>query len=87
MDLNPFFNQYLRDTRIPTLEYFFKNNALGYRWTNSVMGFNMPIKVMLNGKEQLLKPTSDWSTLAAVSSQPSLTVDSNFYVASINITD
>ncbi|MEM8520986.1 M1 family metallopeptidase [Flavobacterium sp. PL12] len=87
MDLNPFFNQYLRDTRIPTLEYFFKNNALGYRWTNSVMGFNMLIKVMLNGKEQLLKPTSDWSTLAAVSSQPSLTVDSNFYVASINITD
>ena len=87
MDLNPFFNQYLRDTRIPTLEYFFKNNALGYRWTNSVMGFNMPIKVMLNGKEQFLKPTSDWSTLAAVSSQPSLTVDSNFYVASINITD
>ncbi|CAM4090878.1 M1 family metallopeptidase [Flavobacterium weaverense] len=87
MDLNPFFNQYLRDTRIPTLEYFFKNNALGYRWTNSVMGFNMPIKVMLNGKEQLLKPTSDWSTLAAVSSQPSLTVDSNFYVARINITD
>jgi aminopeptidase N len=26
IDLSSFFNQYLRDTRIPTLEYFLKKN-------------------------------------------------------------
>ena len=36
VDLTTVFNQYLRDTRIPTLEYFFKDNNLGFRWTNCV---------------------------------------------------
>jgi hypothetical protein len=43
----------LRDTK---LEYAVKNNQLGYIWTNSVTGFNMPVKVTLNGKEELLQP-------------------------------
>lgn len=87
IDLNPVFNQYLRDTRIPTLEYYFKDNQLGYRWINCVPGFNMPVKVTLNGIEQLLKPRTDWDTIAAATENPKLNVDSNFYVASYSITE
>ena len=87
MDLNPFFNQYLRDNRIPTLEYFFKEGQLSYRWTNCVVGFNMPIKVKLNGTEQILKPKTEWVNIDAKSTNPKLVVDSNFYVASFNILD
>ena len=63
LDLGPFFNQYLRDIRIPTLEYKFKDNNLAYRWTNCVPGFNIPLKVTLNGKEQWLKPQVEWTNL------------------------
>jgi aminopeptidase N len=87
VDLNPFFNQYLRDIRIPTLEYFFKDNQLGYRWTNCVPGFNMPVKVKLNGKEELLQPETEWKNLPSNNENSRLEIDKNFYVASFNITE
>ncbi|MFV8327012.1 M1 family metallopeptidase [Flavobacterium sp. ZS1P14] len=87
IDLNTFFNQYLRDTRIPTLEYFFKDNQLGYRWTNCVSGFNMPLKVTLNGDEELLKPEIEWKSTRSKTENPKLEIDKNFYVAGFNITE
>ena len=87
IDLNTFFNQYLRDTRIPTLEYYFKDAKLGYRWTNCVPGFNMPVKITLNGTEKLLNPTTEWNSLESKTETPKLEIDKNFYVASFNITE
>jgi aminopeptidase N len=87
IDLSTVFNQYLRDTRIPTLEYFFKDNQAGYRWTNCVSGFNMPVKVTLNGKEELLQPETEWKSVPVNSENSKLEIDKNFYVASFNITE
>ena len=87
IDLSTVFNQYLRDTRIPTLEYFFKDNQFGYRWTNCVAGFNMPVKVTLNGKEELLQPKTEWKNVPANTENSKLEIDKNFYVASFNITE
>lgn len=87
IDLSTVFNQYLRDTRIPTLEYFFKDNQVGYRWTNCVSGFNMPVKVTLNGKEELLKPETEWKSLPTITENSKLEIDTNFYVAGFNITE
>lgn len=87
IDLSTVFNQYLRDTRIPTLEYFFKDNQIGYRWTNCVTGFNMPVKVTLNGKEELLKPKTEWKRIPANTENSKLEIDKNFYVASFDITE
>ncbi|MFV5689997.1 M1 family metallopeptidase [Flavobacterium sp. ZT3R25] len=87
IELNPFFNQYLRDIRIPTLEYFFKDNHFGYRWTNCVPNFNMPVKVTLNRKEELLKPETEWKGIPAKTENPKLEIDKNFYVAGFNITE
>ncbi|MDP3681435.1 MAG: M1 family metallopeptidase [Flavobacterium sp.] len=87
IDLSTVFNQYLRDTRIPTLEYFFKDNQVGYRWTNCVPGFNMPVKVTLNGKEELLQPETEWKSVPVNSENSKLETDKNFYVASFNITE
>ncbi|MBB1194356.1 M1 family peptidase [Flavobacterium sp. SOK18b] len=80
IDLSMVFNQYLRDTRIPKLEYTVKNNQLAYRWTNSVTGFNMPVKVTLNGKEELLHPETEWKTISLTSDNLKVVVDPNFYV-------
>ncbi|MBG6111375.1 aminopeptidase N [Flavobacterium sp. CG_9.10] len=87
MDLSAFFNQYLRDIRIPTLEYFFKNDKLGYRWTNCVPGFNMPIKITVNGTGKLLKPTTGWDSISVKSENAKLEIDKNFYVAGFNISE
>lgn len=87
IDLSTVFNQYLRDTRIPTLEYFFKDNQVGYRWTNCVSGFNMPVKVTLNGKEELLQPETEWKSVPVNTENSKLEIDKNFYVAGFNITE
>lgn len=87
LDLQPFFDQYLRDTRIPTLEYFFKDNKMGFRWTNCAEGFNMPVKIFINGKEQWLKPTVEWASNPISVDNPKLKIDPNFYVAEFNITE
>jgi len=83
INLEPFFDQYLRDIRIPTFEYYLKNNNLVYRWTNCVLGFNMPLKITLNGKEQWLKPQAEWATLPKINKDSKVQVDEDFYVKTI----
>lgn len=78
IDLTAFFNQYLRDIRIPTLEYKFKNNQLQYRYINIVNDFDMPIQVTINEKSQWLYPTASWKTLATTAK--TLEVDPDFYI-------
>jgi len=63
IDLKPFFDQYLRDIRIPVFEYSVKGNNLSFRWNNCVSGFNMPLKIYISGKEQIIKPTPFLTTL------------------------
>ncbi len=80
MDLNPFFNQYLRDIRIPTFEYKFKNNQLYYRWNNCVSDFKIPLKITLNGKTKWIKPQTVWTNLHQKTKNINLEVDKNFYI-------
>jgi aminopeptidase N len=87
IDLDTFFDQYLRDSRIPTLEYYFKGGTLGFRWTNCVTGFDMPLKIFLNGEEKWLKPSIIWSIKSIGLESPTLKIDSNFYVAQFDITN
>ncbi|MCC9138536.1 M1 family metallopeptidase [Pontibacter silvestris] len=79
-DLSSFFNQYLRDIRVPKLEYQVTGKVLKYRWSNSVAGFNMPVKVLLNGKEKWLEPTTNWQELKGLKKNTAVKVDPNFYI-------
>ncbi|WP_111307042.1 M1 family metallopeptidase [Confluentibacter sediminis] len=80
IDLTEFFNQYLRTTKIPTLEYNMENNQLKYRWTNIVDKFDMPIKVNINDKEQWIYPQSEWKIMSLKNKNFSFKVDPNFYI-------
>jgi aminopeptidase N len=82
MDLNPFFTQYLRDIRIPVLEYTFQGNTLKCRWTNTVAGFEIPIKVTINGTEVTLNPKAGWCEYANASKIEKIEVNKDFYVFS-----
>lgn len=86
MDLTPFFDQYLRDTRIPILEYAFRDAQLMYRWVNTVSGFSMPVDVTVNGKEVRLNPTTTLNNLEVDEvDEPRLVLDPNYYASSFNL--
>jgi aminopeptidase N len=80
IDFTSVFNQYLRSTSIPVLEYKFEEKNLVYRWTNCNPDFNMPVKADVNG-EHWLKPSTEWKKeRISNDANPVLQIDKNFYV-------
>jgi aminopeptidase N len=86
MNLKPFFDQYLRDIRIPVFEYYVKDNKLTFRWNNCVAGFNMPLKIFVSGTEMIIKPVIRFTTIDLAISNAVIVVDPNYYVAALNMT-
>jgi hypothetical protein len=52
-----------------------------YRWGNCVKGFQMKLKVSINGQVQWLEPTQKWQNLSQEEPIRSVEVDPDFYVA------
>jgi aminopeptidase N len=79
-DLSKIFDQYLRTTKIPQLEYKITGNKLSYRWTNCVPGFEMPVR--LEGSGDWLHPITAWkeTTITADKKLNGVVADKNFYV-------
>ena len=81
--LGPVFDEYLRTTMVPMLEYKIENGRLSYRWTNVVPGFAMPVRVAVGDSTSYswITPTAAWKTMPRpVASGARLRVDPNFYV-------
>ena len=80
IDFSKVFDQYLRTTQVPLLEYKLTDHNLSYRYTNAVKGFNMPLKISFD-KERWIKPTEDWQSLKGITADDrKFSVDSNFYI-------
>jgi aminopeptidase N len=79
MNLSKVFDQYLRDARIPILEYYQQDGALHYRWISAVKDFDMPVDVLLDGSTKRLQPKTSWQKLAGAPVQV-LVVDPDYYV-------
>jgi aminopeptidase N len=86
LDLKPFFDQYLRDVRIPVFEYYIKGKELSFRWNNCVLGFNMPVKVEVSGESMTLNPSGTYKTILLKTEKAEVRVDPGWYVATLNIT-
>ncbi|GAA3515827.1 M1 family metallopeptidase [Aquimarina addita] len=78
IDLTAFFNQYLRDTKIPTLEYEFNETGLKYRYVDIVKNFDMPIRLKVDGKDQWITPNATWQTTTLKAKE--INIDPNFYI-------
>ncbi|WP_269235781.1 M1 family metallopeptidase [Flavobacterium flavigenum] len=85
INFNRVFAQYLTTTKIPVLEYIFKDGSFGYHWSNCVAKFDMPIKVRLNGIDTWLKPTTEWKSQKTTNDQKTIEVSKDFYVTASNI--
>ncbi len=77
-DLSHIFDQYLRTTNIPELQYKKEGDIISYKWTNVVKGFNMPVK-LTNGK--WIYPTEASKKITVKDAGgPGLSVVPDFYI-------
>jgi len=86
INLARFFDQYLRDVRIPVFEYFIKGNDLIFRWNNCVRGFNMPLKIYVSGKALTINPSQTFSAITLETENAEIKVDPGYYVGVLNMT-
>jgi aminopeptidase N len=87
VDLSKIFDQYLRNTQMPVLEYKIDGYKLSYHWTNCVKGFDLPLKIHFK-TDQWIKPTEEWKTLNFYpEGDTKFDVDPNFYIKTKKITD
>jgi aminopeptidase N len=78
-DFSKIFDQYLRNIKIPVLEYRITGDNVSFRWTNVVNGFDMPVK--LAGSSDWIKPTTEWSNVTVTETlMKNFQVDRNFYI-------
>jgi hypothetical protein len=82
LDLSKLFDEYLRTTKVPTLEYKLQGSQLSYRWTNVVPGFAMPVRITTtSARLSWIRPTESWKTTTVKLDRPEdFHVDENFYV-------
>jgi aminopeptidase N len=82
MDLSKVFDQYLRTTDVPVLEWRVEDGALHHRWTDVVDGFAMPVRVRMapGAPYEWIRPTTAWQASALPGDGSALQVDPDFYV-------
>ena len=80
MDLSKVFDQYLRDYRVPIFEYEITNGELKYRWNNVIDGFDMPIEVIIDGKNTIINPSTEFKKTPI--QNLFINVDDDYYIFS-----
>src|SRR5215203_1932783 len=59
-DYSKVFEQYLRTTQIPKLEFYIEGQKAFYRWTNCVTGFNLPLVLRNDNNPIKIIPSETW---------------------------
>ncbi len=81
VDLSKVFDQYLRTTEIPQLNYYYSDDKkqVYYRWDSCVSGFNMPL-VLIHDKNMRIFPTQQWKSLSNISFFDTAWIENNYYI-------
>ena len=82
-DLTTFFDQYLRDIRIPNLEYSISDGLLTYRWIDVIDNFTMPLEIEVLGENIWIYPTTKKKSIEINSDR--IKIDRDYYVKSTKI--
>ena len=75
-DFSGVFEQYLRTTKIPVLEYSQTGNVLKFRYSQAVQNLNLPLKI--NGNQRIT-PSENWQNITLESSKE-VELDPNYYI-------
>jgi hypothetical protein len=79
-DFSKLFDQYLRTTNTPLLKYKVNGKTVEFNYERVVKGFAMPIRVAINGKEVVIKPSESKQTLEFSGDIKTFEVIRNFYI-------
>jgi aminopeptidase N len=78
--LNHVFDQYLRTTQIPVLEYQVADGKLQYRFSQVTPGFQLPVEVNFQGK-RWIEVTEQWQSIQAdPNGSQEFSLSSDFYI-------
>ncbi|GAA4319398.1 M1 family metallopeptidase [Pontixanthobacter gangjinensis] len=81
VDLEPVFDQYLRHAALPVLQLRQADDQILYRWKADVVGFEMPVDVIIDEEEIRLNATSEWKSYETGEELDELKVnDLEFYI-------
>ena len=80
LPLKPFFEQYLRTTKIPQLEWYIEKKRLYYRFTNIVDGFSMSIPVKGGKRNAVIQVDKDWQDIDWKKGGFNVTFSSDFLI-------
>ncbi len=81
-DLGKVFDQYLRTTRVPELQWTVHRGKLHVRFAHCVDGFAMPVRIIVNGEERQVPISDQWSNPAHGLNHRTteLVADRNWYI-------
>ena len=82
IDLTEFWNQYLRTTQVPKLDYTVNGNILKFKYTNIVDGFDMPVIAIINDEEHWIYPAAEWKTKELLEAIDEVSIKRDFYIES-----
>lgn len=82
IDFSKVFDQYLRNTQIPQLSYYYSTDKkkVYYRWDSCVAGFNLQLNLMHDDKTLRIKPTQKWKSLNDVTSFDTAWINKQYYI-------
>jgi hypothetical protein len=81
IDFSTVFDQYLRTTKIPALEYSQNGKTLTFRYINAVKGLKLPIRI---SESQTIIPTDQWQTVQLKSAEI-VQWNRNYYVEYLDV--
>lgn len=61
-DYSKVFDQYLRTTQIPKLEFYINGNKIFYRYSNCMKGFNLPLVLKDSTEKIRIIPSGQWKS-------------------------
>ena len=79
IDLTEFFEQYLRTTMVPVLEYKLGKGEIEYRYTQIVPHFDMPVRIFIGEEARWIFPKATW-TKESIDGVEAMSVDKNIYI-------
>jgi len=76
-----FFDQYLRDPRLPVFAYYRDGATLKYQYQGAVDGFDLPLRMKVGGEERVLNPgTEGWQEMDLGDAETTFEVNKDYYV-------
>jgi len=83
LTLDVFFDQYLRDARMPIFQYKIEGGnqkKLSFRWSECIDNFDMRLKIKYNDKVIYVYPTTKWSSITLDNKCEEIIISKEYYV-------